>query len=294
MASVQQPQQRLQQHLQELQQDPAKPLDVALLQSYELYLDTPGAQQNVQALQQMFYIIAQVLPTLQQDPTALVKVATKVVAPLSYDHIASLDLLPGLALNAAPFHELILSLLDKAANANDTIRLAAQPDLIRALVILWLCAQNIATSEQAGELLFRYLKVSKNRPESLDIDNAPKYGEGPMWKRLFGDKDIYELFFGICSLDANVRLLDVSKNDRTLAQSRLMDWLPRVGALDWNTILKSQHPTVSQKYGLQPEEGLLPFAARKMVDAVNDILMHIRLLEFYRQLLETDHQPSAK
>lgn len=273
-------------HLQDIQDNPSKPLDPSILESYELVLQSSGAAQQVETLQKVFIFIAQLLPTLQQDPSPLVRVALKASAPLTYDHIAHVNLLPGLELIATPFHELIISLLDKAANANDIVRLAAQPEVIHSLVILWLCAQNIKTSELASELLLRYLRVSKNRPASLDQETAPKYGQGPMWKRLFGDKDIYELFFGICTLDPALKMFVISKNDRTVAQSRLMDWIPQVGTLDWDTILHSQHPSVSQKYGLSANEGLLAFAATKMVDTNDDILMHIRLLEFYKQLLE--------
>ena len=62
-----------------------------------------------------------------------------------------------------------------------------------------------------------------------------------------------------------------------------MEWLPPVGAMDWNAIARSHHSDVEATYGVK--EGLLEFAALRMVDYKDDVLMHRCLIDFYSDLL---------
>lgn len=281
----------LQAHLQKVDEDPATLLDVKLLERCELYTTTPEFVNGVwRQTQPLFFQLTQLLPKLQQDPSPLNHFIPKLTAPYSFDQVKELDFCIGLELSVKPFHYLILSFLEKAAaSGNDAENLASKPDVVRALVRLWLCTDDTGIATRAGNLLLELLKVSRNLPGGLSPKGESTYGRGPMWKRLFEDKDVYSLFFVFCSLHAQPPGEEVapSKRDKTIAQARIMEWLPRVGALDWDTITKSHHPDVERKAGLNDREGLLHFAAMKMVDHRNDILMHISLINFFTDLIAT-------
>ncbi|OCK78571.1 hypothetical protein K432DRAFT_383765 [Lepidopterella palustris CBS 459.81] len=281
----------LQAHLQKVNNDPATPLNVPLLEQCELYTTTPEfLNETWHQTQPLFFQLAQLLPNLQQDPLPLNRFILKLTAPYSFGHVKDLDFALGLDLSAKPFHLLILSLLEKAtASGNDAEKLASKPSVVLAIVRLWLCTDDTGLATKAGDLLLALLKLSKNLPGGLSPVGASTYGRGPVWKRLFEDKDIYVLFFIFCSLralplDGEIAL---SKKDKTIAQARLLEWLPKVGALDWNTITTSHHPDVEKRAGLREGQGLLHFAATQMVDSKDDILMHISLVNFFSDLITT-------
>jgi hypothetical protein len=71
-----------------------------------------------------------------------------------------------------------------------------------------------------------------------------------------------------------------------------MEWLPKVGALDWNAITSSHHPEIEQAAGVSSGQGLLHFAALKMVEK-DDILIHMNLINFFSDLLVTVQAPNA-
>lgn len=279
---------RFEEYLRSLQDDPTQPLDVKLLEEFEIYLSTSEAQrQGINKWLALFYQIAPILPTLQQDPTPLNQVALKLAGPLPFEQVNRVNFVPGLHPSAHCFHELTLSLLEKAAEtSSDAEVLANQTEVMFSLVKLWLSVEDTGIASKASELLVSLLKKSQNSPDTLDIDGASSYGHGAVWKRLFGDKDIYRLFFSMCTLKRDPKAQEeLSKKQKTIAQARLLDWLPRVGALDWESITQS-HPSTSvdlEWTGLG--NGLLDFAAIDMVDYQNDVLMHISLINFYSDLI---------
>jgi hypothetical protein len=142
---------------------------------------------------------------------------------------------------------------------------------------------------KASNLLLKLLSASKNLPGGLNETGVGGYGRGPVWKRLFDDKDIYSLFYIFCSLHSlpSGDEVPLSKRVTSVAQGRLMDWLPKVGALDWDAITRSHHPEIESKVGLKEGEGLLHFATMKMVDFLDDILMHISMINFFSDLIST-------
>ncbi|OCL10015.1 hypothetical protein AOQ84DRAFT_316089 [Glonium stellatum] len=288
----------LQAHLQKVDEDPATPLDVKLLEQCELYTTTPEYLNGLwQQTQSLFLQLAQLLPELEQDPSPLNHFILKLTGPYGFDHVKELDFCMGLELSVKPFHSLILSFLEKAtASGNDAENLASKPDVIRALVRLWLCTDDTGVATKAGDILFALLKVSKNLPGGLSPKGESTYGRGPMWRRLFEDKDVYGLFFIFCSLRALPVGDEVvlSKRDKTVAQARLMEWLPKVGALDWDTITKSHYSDLEKKAGLGEGEGLLHFATMQMVDLKEDMLMHISLINFFTDLIATVNTVAAQ
>lgn len=284
-------------HLHELQNDTAQPIDVKLSEQFELYLSTSEAQrQGIEKWQTIFYQIAQILPSLEQDPTPLNKVALKLAGPLTFEQIKHVDFNPGLHPAALPFHDLTLSLLEKAAeNSNDAEVLASYTDVMYSIVRLWLNVEDTGLATKASNLLVRLLQSSRNSPDTLDMDGTSSYGHGPVWKRLFGDKDVYRLFFSSCSLRKDPRAeQQLSKKQKTIAQARLLDWLPRVGALDWDSITRSHPSSFVDLEWTGSKNGLLDFAAIHMVDYEDDILMHISLINFFADLIKSVRRAEAQ
>ncbi|KAF2871953.1 hypothetical protein BDV95DRAFT_594238 [Massariosphaeria phaeospora] len=295
----------LAEHLQDVEQDPATPLDTELLEKCELYTNTPDFQTQVwQQTQPLFLQISSLLPQLQQDPSPLIQFVRKLASPYRFDDIKQIEFEIGLDLQAGPFHGLILSLLEKAAaSSTDAQALANRPTVIQAVVRLWLCTPETGIATQAADLLVSLLTVSHNELEAPSPGHTHNYGAGPMWKRLFNDRDVTSLYYHYTfpkSLTTPAQPL-LSKIDKTIAQARLLEWLPRVAALDWNTVVTSHAPAVETEVGLADGQGLLHYAALKMVDTADDILMHMTLINLFIELITTvktsspfTHQDSSR
>lgn len=279
-------------HLQKVDQDPTTPLDTDLLEKSELFTSTPEYQKQLwKETQPLFLQIASLLPKLQQDPSPLTHFILKLAEPYHFEDIQHIEFEIGLDLEATPFHGLLLTLLGKAtANSIDAQALANRPTVILSIVRLWLCTQDAGIATQAEDLLTSLLQVSKNEPALVSAQNpSHTYGTGPMWRRLFGDRDIASLYYHYTSLKQlkSPPLPLLSKRDKTIAQARLLSWLPRIGALDWNALVSSHGIEVEREVGLKEGQGLLHYAALKMVDTEDDMLMHMTLLNFFSVLITT-------
>lgn len=279
-------------HLLQVENDPSTTLDGDLLEQCELFTSTPEYRARIwQETGPLFLQIAALLPKLQQDPSPLIHFVTKLAAPYRFEHIKEVDFEIGLDLQATPVHSLILTLLEKAAaGSNDAQALANRPAVMAAVVRLWLCASDSGVATQAERLLTSLLHASKNEPAAISEETPlHTYGAGPMWRRLFTDRDIVSLYYHYTSLKTltNPPLPLLNKRDKTIAQARLLNWLPKVGALDWSTITIPHGVEIEKEIGLDENQGLLHYASQKMVDAEDDILMHMTLINFYRDLIVT-------
>ncbi|KAK5128293.1 hypothetical protein LTR85_002960 [Meristemomyces frigidus] len=182
-----------------------------------------------------------------------------------------------------PFNKLMLALLEKATgSAVDAAHAASMLETMQALVRLWLCTSDTGIATQASVLLLDLLKVDAPVADEANGGGVPAGGQGLVWKRIFGDRDVYNVFFEACSLTSKS---EMSKSQKTIAQARLMEWLPKVGAMNWGAVAKSHHQDVESKYGVQG--GLLDFAALKMADFKDDVLMHRCLVDFFSDLLSS-------
>jgi hypothetical protein len=279
-------------HLHVVDEDPTVPLDTELVEKCELFTSTPEYRnQTWMETSPLFIQIATLLSKLQQDPSALIQFVRKLAEPYRYEDIKDVDFELGLDLQATPVHGLILSLLEKAtASGNDAQSLANRPSVMAAVVRLWLCTVDTGVATQAELLLTALLRVSKNEPASVSAE-APfqTYGAGPIWRRLFGDRDINSLYYHYTSLQglSSSPQPVLSKRDKTISQARLLNWLPTVGAMDWNTIATGYGLDVEREVGLSDDQGLLHYATLKMVDTADDVLMHMTLLNFFRELIVT-------
>ncbi|KAG9192893.1 hypothetical protein G6011_11627 [Alternaria panax] len=282
----------LSEHLQKVDQDPTTPLDTDLLERCELSTNTPEYRSQLwEETRPLFLQIAALLPRLQQDPTPLTHFILKLAGPYRFDDIKDIDFELGLDLQATPFHSLILTLLDKATTSStDAQTLANRPAVMLAIVRLWLCTHDAGVATQTEDLLASLLQVSKNEPVSIDGKSSLHiYGTGPMWRRLFSDRDISSLYYHYTSLKTltSPPLPPLNKRDKTISQARLLSWLPRVAAMDWNAVASAYSLHVEQEVGLKQGQGLLHYAALKMVDTEDDMLMHMTLLQFYSTLITT-------
>jgi hypothetical protein len=279
-------------HLKTVESDPSTQLNTELLEQCELFTSTPEYRTRTwKDTQPLFLQIAALLPQLHQNPSPLVHFITKLADPYRFEDIKDIDFEIALDLQATPFHGLILSLLEKATVSSiDTQALANRPGVVAAVVRLWLCTQDTGIATQAEDLLTSLLKNSKNDPVSIGgEDTSHVYGTGPMWRRLFNDQDICSLYYHHTSL----RKLQsppspiLSKRDKTIAQARLLSWLPRVGSMHWDTLVASHTTEVEREIGLSEGQGLLHYATTKMVDTEDDMLMYMTLINFFSILITT-------
>jgi hypothetical protein len=237
-----------------------------------------------------------ILPAINDDPTPINDLIEMLLDGCPLEDILQiqppLDLAAGLDLRAAPFHLLTLSILAKGIQDIAPVRrlAATQPETFLALVRLWLCAQDTAVSTKCHQVLTGLLRADRALDGSGilpskrdDPTGLSSLADCPVWKRLFQDSEVYNVFYDATSL--TISSIELSKNQRTLAQARLMDFLSLVGKLDWTVLTASHLPEVESRYGLEREQGLLHYAALHMVDIKDDVLMHRNLIKFLQDVL---------
>lgn len=94
-------------------------------------------------------------------------------------------------------------------------------------------------------------------------------GQGLLWRRIFHDREMYNLLFSLCSshtTGTNEGQLD--ERQKSLAQARLLRILPRLAVLDFEAITHTLFPEIEQQYKVQGQ-GILYFAAVDMVNKVS-------------------------
>ena len=281
---------RLQAHLELVSKQPYEALDQKLLDESEFLLAPRIAQdstKNAQLIQQ----ISSLLPTLQQNPEPVINLLRKLVKPLSFADVLKfepqVDFVGGLNVAALPYNRLMLELLSKAKHApNDLTALANQPDIVAALVTLWLATDDVGVADYAGHVLEDLLEADQEKVSVAthgigDAESSSHGGQGLLWRRLFGDRDIYSLLFSACTATSAEQ-----QKKASLAKARLLAFAPRLGRLDWSYLTRSHHQNVEKQYGVEPPfEGFLDFVAVKMVDYAADVLLHINLIQCYEELL---------
>lgn len=278
---------RLSVNIEAVSQDQSTPLDVRTFEEAEIVL--PKMLQGDERLQ-LIQTLAGFLPNLQQDATPAINLLLRFLQDFSYQDILNFGALPftdGLALgeHMASYNRLMLTILEKATHQPaDAAQVASMLDTMLALVKLWLCTTDTGIASQSSKLLLDLLQIDQEVQSDPDA-HLPSGGQGLVWKRIFGDRNVYATFFEACSLKGKAPNHGMTKNQHTLAQARLLEWLPTVGGMDWSIISRSHHPDVESQYGAG--EGLLDFAAVKMVDYKDDVLMHRCLIDFYSDLLHS-------
>jgi hypothetical protein len=121
---------------------------------------------------------------------------------------------------------------------------------------------------------------------ALTLRASPN-GQGLLWRRIFSDKDIYRLFFELCSSQTvGTGPGELDERQKSLAQARLLRLLPRLASLDLSALLRSYDASIEERFGLRDsrEQCLLYWASIRMVDK-SDVLMHITLIDSFAELI---------
>ena len=271
-------------HLDQVQNDPSISLDTTLLDKLKIEL-TENVDPSVPAT--LLTQIPQLLPVLQEDPTPLTVLGTRATAYFSFADLRSIEpsvnFVAGFKAPSPPINLLALSLLEKAGQIpSDAAIVAGDSELVASLIELWLSTSSTEVAQAALDTIWALLEIDNESPRENGGDEKVG-GQGLVWRRIFTDKDVYGTLFSICSLSDNGPG-NLPKRDKTVAQGRLMGLLERAGRLRWDIISTSQVPEIESKY---QSNSLLHFAACQMVDK-SDILMHMTLLKFFRDILEID------
>lgn len=283
---------RIREHTESLSKDPETVPNVRLFEEAELVLPDylKGTQQLWEKRQTLMRSLAGDLTDWrQQDPLPAVNLLIKLFDGFSWHQVCefgtqSVPFKDGLQVgdHMVAFNKLMIALLLKATTtAADVAHAAGMLEAMQALVRLWLCTSDTGVAIQASRLLLDLLRVDR-QVQPLPEAQAPVGGQGLVWKRIFGDRDVYNVFFESTSLTGPCSD-KMSKNQKTIAQARLMEWLPQVAAMNWNAVTRCQHPDIEARYGTK--NGLLDFAILQMVDYKDDVLMYVCLVDFYSNLL---------
>ena len=236
-------------------------------------------------------LCSDLIQVLQHDPTPLLELVNVLIRPdsVTFTQVLAIeppvDFVAGLSNSSTSINLSAISLLRKAIhNESDADIVAGRPQVVAALIKLWLCALDIGVGERAREVLSGLLKASEQ-----DAPYSASFHQSLMWRRVFRDRDLYGLIFSICSLKTVGNPGQISPRAKTIAQGRLLDLL--VELVDCEPIYSSQLPEIETKYGVE-DGGLLKFAAVYMIDYEHDPLMHTTLIAFFTNLLRT-RSPAA-
>lgn len=285
---------RVTEGVRSVQQDPSIQLDRKLFEQAEIVL--PDHDFNPAQRRSFVESLVDLIPTLQQDPSPVTSLLDRMIRIYSYSDLTGLFdfaiLTAGLNTgeHMIAFNNLALTVLEKAAQTSaDAATIATLSDTFLALVRLWLCTHDTGVAARTSQVLLDLLRVDQERTAE-NGSPASSSGQGLVWKRVFTDRDVYGTLFSACSLTVPSEL-KLGNSQISLAQARLLEWLPQVARMNWDAVARSNLPEVESKFGVQG--GVLDFAALKMVDTKDDVLMYRCLIDFYTELLKASPTSSA-
>ncbi|OIW32279.1 hypothetical protein CONLIGDRAFT_264658 [Coniochaeta ligniaria NRRL 30616] len=293
----------LDKHLDELVEDPTIDLNAKLFDHVELQL----TDANIPPLIPRFLPrLTTILKQYQQDPAILASLSVKLLQPVSFTQILSLasedSLIQALQSPAPSANILAMTVIEKASRtAADVAILSTMPVLVSEFLRRWLASRHVEVGQKGGIVLGNLLDIdcelppppppssSSDMSQAIVLRKAP--GQGKLWRRIFLERNIYRLILDICS----GRDPDTASDERqlTLAQGRLLRILPRLAALNFHAVSRSEFASPIPSYftnGARAAEeenqrqrsvdSLLHFAALRMVDR-RDRLMHLSLVDFF-------------
>ncbi|KAI1413902.1 hypothetical protein F5Y13DRAFT_24970 [Hypoxylon sp. FL1857] len=278
----------LEKHLDELLADPTLPPTHKLFDHVELQLTDANIPPLIPKLLPK---ITEILKQYQQDPAILCSLAIKLLSPLNFTQILSLAseeaLIQALRSPAPSANILAMTVLEKAARSpSDAAILAMMNNVITNFLTQWLSAPQVEVGEKGSKVLGDLLDVDcDTRPpdgvslSGMEIAVRKPPGQGLVWRRIFHDRDIYDLILSLC------RGNTLSPQQQSLAQGRLLRVLPRLAALNFRAVTWTDFTDLNQRYAnFSGNGGLLHFAALSMIDK-EDMLVHLNLIDFFEALL---------
>ncbi|KAI1003650.1 hypothetical protein K3495_g4554 [Podosphaera aphanis] len=291
---------QLQIHLKIVLESLDTPLVAKLFDEVELLITEENSKFVIPKL---LPLLTQILPKYPRDPTLLASLSTKLLSSLPFSQILSVASEENLILALqSPFPSAALlgvTILSRAVAAPSHVAiLSTMKPVVSALIRTWLSTPDTGLGEAATKLLGDLLETDYNHSKYLSEDGyglnssetavkTSAGGQGLLWRRIFQDQDIYELIFSLCS--SKITALEdnqLDEHQKTLAQARLLALLPRLGVLDFQTISQSHFPEIERKYASR-SLGLLSFATEEMIDKDQDLLMHIILVNFFGEFLNS-------
>lgn len=284
-------------HLDQVKQHPTSVLlDEELLRRAERNVDVHTPHET---LWRLLSTGEDSLQALQQDPRPLTKLLEQVVISIPFDelkqHISAEKLQQGLLSPSPPIQLLILAYLHKAADLpSGAAFVACNPELAKVLTETWLSCTSTEVADKALDVLTALLTVDSPSTTtfiSTRAQSGEARGQGLLWRRLFEDCDVYNLLFAWTSLTRSKHDTSTKKGRQqvTISQGRMFDFLARVAPVDWARITTSSILDIEKNYiktsaEERPYGGLLRYAATDMIDS-NDILMEVLRQDFFMRLL---------
>ncbi|KAF8242649.1 hypothetical protein K440DRAFT_590606 [Wilcoxina mikolae CBS 423.85] len=260
--------------------EPPIELDVRLVETFTAQLTDANTAPLIPAL---IPLLSAALTKLQTDPSSVTTLLLRLLSVVTFTDIlqftTSEQVQTALTSPSPAVQNLGLELLYKAAaTPAEAGILASWTAVVKTVVMLALTARDTGVATQAAAVLVAL----------LNIDAIEHGGAGVLWRRVFGDETVYCVFYEATSWKGQ----DLGgRREKTEAQSRMLSLLESLVVLDLELLCRSRFEDVEAKYYTKNADtdgeygGLLLYAAAKMVEEREDVMMHMLLLEFYTNLL---------
>ncbi|KAL1836136.1 hypothetical protein VTJ49DRAFT_5547 [Mycothermus thermophilus] len=332
----------LDKHLDSLLEDPNLELIPKLFDDVELQL----TDANIPPLIPRFLPrLTTLLKQYTQDPTVIVSLTVKLLRPVPFSDVFQLaspdELVQALNSPSPAANLLAMAVLHKAATSPEDVAILCNlPHLLSAFIHRWLAAPQVEVAQKGGKVLGDLLDIDCSLPpppppprptSAIQITNPPpqltartRPGQGVLWRLLLSDNSttsLYPLLLGLIS--GHHPSTSGDAHQLSLAQGRVLRLLPRLAALDFAAVTRSDvaHPvpahftnvngngingdsnsnsssssgnnTATEDDEIVPPaipnpprhgEGLLQYAALRMVQK-SDPLMHLSLVDFFEALV---------
>ncbi|EXJ86418.1 hypothetical protein A1O3_03369 [Capronia epimyces CBS 606.96] len=248
------------------------------------------------------------LQTIQQEPRPLTRLLEQTVHFIPFDELKATispeKLEQGLASPSTSVQLLCLAYLRKAADSpSGASFVAASSSLVQCLFTLWLSSENTEVAERSLEVIEALLTVDSQNTLTVEASGdslGETAGQGLLWRRVFHDPEVYEIFFVWTSLVKSKRDTKTKKGTQlvTISQARLFDFITRLAPFNWQAMTTSTIPIVETEYlrrnaENQPYGGILLYAASHMIDS-NDILMKVLRQDFFLKLLASAEEGNSR
>lgn len=286
---------KLSAHLRSLQDSPdTDRLDISLVEQSSFLVRISGLHPS--DVVELAHQTLALLRTRQDDLDPLVRLLSGAIELVAFDDLQTsipVDMVTeGLSSPSPSIQDLGISYLKKAAESPSGAASVANGDaLVRALITLFLTSKSadIGGTKALGVIL---ALLSVDNPDTVTTLSTEGHtgqatGQGLLWRRIFNDEEIYNLFFYFTSSDNPAHGL--SKSEITTAQGRLLDFVLGVARIRWDAVCGSRK-TDLQRYSKvratgNSEDSFLQYAALNMVDQTDPLMKRI-LISFLTKLLE--------
>ena len=236
-------------HLSLVKENSSKLLDDLLLWKVD---DSVSENLSEEERTRLIGVAQEVLPTLQQDPSPLVAFLKRLIEPdtFTFEQADAFltqnsqnpddQYLMGLESENKDINLLTLSLLHKAQKSPSGVGLvASKTKVVRALIRVFLTSPEVGVTGKASEVLEGLLLAGATSEDATAEKNL-------MVRRIFRDRDIYESLFSLTSLKTSGAEGQPSKNQKTIAQARLLKLLIKIDHSS-SPIRVSQFPEIERQ-----------------------------------------------